>query len=114
MRFGGGIRHVQERGNITAHTVFFLGGGLRLAAPCLRLVTGFSPRRSGFNYKPVHVGICGGRSGKGFPPVLGFNPSITIHDCPIHTHSTRTVVGGRDHLEALGIDGRILKSIFKK
>jgi len=51
---------------------------------------------------------------KSFLQLLRFTPSVTIHDCSIHTHSNMTVVGGRDHLEELGIDGRILKYIFKK
>jgi hypothetical protein len=95
--------------------IILLEKKLRMAAPCLRtLVTGISPRRSGFNYKPVHVGFVVDEVAKSFLRVLRFTPSVTIHDCSIHTHPSMTVVEGRDHLEELDIGGRILKYIFKK
>ena len=84
---------------------------MRMAAPCLtRLVTGISPRRSGFNYKPVHVVD---EEAKSFSPSTSVYP-VSNDPRLLHTHSTMTVDGGRDHLEELGTDGRILKYIFKK
>ena len=75
-----------ERKHTSTHSIL-LEKKLRMAAPCLRtLVTGISPRRSGLNYKPVHVGFCGGRSGKEFSPITSVYP---VSDDPrlLHTYS---------------------------
>ena len=82
------MRHLQGRGNIKGHRVFAEGGGgLRMAAPYLRrLATGISPWRSGFNYKPPHVGICGGRSDKEFSLSTSVYP-VSNDPRLLHAHS---------------------------
>lgn len=81
MRFGGGGACDTYRGEETyKHTQYFAGrgvGGLRMAAPCFT--------RSGLNSKPVHVEICGGRSGKEFSPSTSVYP-VSNDPRLLHTH----------------------------
>jgi hypothetical protein len=77
---GGGACDTYRGEETYKHTQYFAGrgvGGLRMAAPCFT--------RSGLNSKPVHVEICGGRSGKEFSPSTSVYP-VSNDPRLLHTH----------------------------